>query len=729
MLSRFYKRFSVLILWVVALSFPYLVYEAHSLPSNNDIETWLPRESPVRATYEQFKRDFGVEESILIGIERQTAGDELIEAVCGRIERLPGVRRCMSPQRLQAIMAETGVADDESRARLKGLALSPDEKRCGLIVLLSDTGLKDRAGTVGDIRRELKYCRLDGNLSFLSGSPVIVAELDRLGGKQENQKFFMVTLVICLGLLWYWISDWKLSLSVLALTLWAINLTLAIFKFAGGEMNFILGALAVMVMVFTLEASIHVIHYYKASLGGKDPLGEALVLCWKPCLVSMLTTTIGLFSVSVTDILPVTQFGYASTLGAVVAVFAGIFVTPAILTVLPLAHVSETANGSVGFARLGNWLLRYARPVTVVSILIAVAGTAGLYRLETKIDPLDFLPKTGKVRTDVQRIQDDLTNVDSIEAVVDFGDSDLPFVKRMQKVRELERTICRHPAVRHTLSAASFFPEQLPESPLSLMAILSRAQSRQEDNEFIVGGQQLWRVSARVSRPHGMSLQQIHTELEEMTAGQPIHFTGIAPLLEQAQHEIFDGFWKSFASALVVIGIVMAIALRSVRTMFLAMVPNVVPLGIVFGILGWIGFPVDIGMMMTGSIALGISIDGTFHFLVRYQEQWDAGKSSGHAVRIALLTTGGPIFESIVVSSIGMLALTLSSFAPTGRFGLLMASLLMATLAGDLLLLPAILALRRGRKSETAASHSGPIVVGRARETRSAAPLTADRVA
>src|SRR5579872_7083468 len=115
MLSRFYNRFSRLILWVVAITFPYFLYEAQSLPSNNDIETWLPRESPVRATYEQFKRDFGVEETILIGVERKLADDELIEAVCGRIARLPGVRRCMSPQRLQEIMAETGVSADEAR--------------------------------------------------------------------------------------------------------------------------------------------------------------------------------------------------------------------------------------------------------------------------------------------------------------------------------------------------------------------------------------------------------------------------------------------------------------------------------------------------------------------------------------------------------------------------------------------------------------------------------------
>jgi predicted RND superfamily exporter protein len=729
MLSRFYRRYSGVILWAVALSFPYLAYEGQSIRCNNDIETWLPRESPVRARYEQFKRDFGVEETILIGFEKTIVGDELLEAVCGRIDRLPGVRRCLSPQRLETLMAETGVAEDEARPRLTGLVLSRDEKLAGLIVLLSDSGLKDRAGTVAEIRRELEYCKLDGDRSFLSGSPVIIAELDRLGGNQENRKFFLVTLVICLGLLYYWTGDWKLSLSLLGLTLWAINLTLTIFKSAGGEMNFILGALAVMVMVFTLEASIHVVHYYHASMGANDPMTEALRLCWKPCLVSMLTTTIGLFSVSVTDIVPVTQFGYASTLGAVVAIFAGIFVTPAILTVLPVGQACEEAEGSIGFARLGNWLLRHSRRVAAFSTVLAVTATWGLYYLETKIDPLDFLPKNGKVLADVFRIQDNLTNADSIEAVVDFGDANLPFVQRMQKVKQLERVIAGHPAVRHTLSAASFFPDQLPESPVAMMTLLSRAQARQEDNEFIVNGQQLWRISARVSPSPGMSLSAIHSQLEEMTSGERIHFTGIAPLLEQAQHEIFDGFWKSFASAFVVIGIVMAIALRSVRLMMLAMIPNLVPLGIVFGILGWIGLPVDIGMMMTGSIALGISIDGTFHFLVRYLEQWDAGKSSGHAVRIALLTTGGPIFESIVVSSIGMLALTLSSFGPTGRFGLLMASLLMATLAGDLLLLPAILALRTGRKTDSSAHLTGPIVVGRPREVRTSAGLAADRVA
>ncbi|MSR56271.1 MAG: RND transporter [Planctomycetaceae bacterium] len=728
MLSRFYKRYSTALLWFVVLSTPYLFIEADSVPANNNIETWLPQDSPVRATYEQFKRDFGVEEVILIGVERSAADDTLVESICGRLDRLPGVRCCWSPDRLQTMMGEMGVSRETAHERLKGLAFSTDDKLLGVVVLLSNAGIRDRAGTVNDIRRELDYCRMQGDQICLSGGPVLITELDRLGGLAENQKFFIVTLLLCAGLLYYWTKDWKLSLSVLGLTIWAINLTLTIFKFCGGEMNFILGALSVMVMVFTLEAAIHVIHYYKASLGKEDPLGEALRLCWKPCLVSMLTTTIGLFSVSVTDILPVTHFGYASTLGAVVAIVVGIALTPALLTVLPPVEVETVGENGLGFGRLANWLLGHHKVVTVAALGLAIVGFLGLARIKTKIDPLDFLPKDGKVLADVHRIQNELTNLDSIEAVIDFGDSDLPFAARLSRVRELEQTIRRNPAVRHTLSAASFFPDELPENPLALVSLLQRAESKKSNNDFLVGEQQLWRISSRINVPAGKTLNEVHRDLERQTAGQPIHFTGIAPLLEQAQREIFDGFWKSFAAAFIVIGVVMAIALRSVKIMLLAMIPNLVPLGIVFGTLGWIGFPVDIGMMMTGSIALGISIDGTFHFLVRYLEQTAEGRSNAHAVRVALITTGGPIFESIVVSSIGMLALALSSFAPTVRFGVLMATLLMATLAGDLLLLPALLAWRRVRRPGTAEDLQ-PTAPGRLRSVRPARSLAADRVA
>ncbi|MFN7806344.1 MAG: efflux RND transporter permease subunit [Planctomycetaceae bacterium] len=691
MLSRFYKNSSRTILWLLALSFPFIHWQAQSIRSNNDIETWLPVESPVRSAYEQFKRDFGVEEMVMIGLETQRVSEQQIEALCGRLDRLPGVRQCWSPGRLRTTMTEMGVPEEQITQRLRGLAESDDGHLAGVAVLLSATGLKDRAGTVRDVEAELKYSGLFGPHTALSGGPVVITEMDRLGGKKENTKFFLITLVICLLLLRHWVNDWKLAFSVLALTIWTIDFTLAVFKWCGGEMNFILGALSVMVMVFTLEASIHVIHYFRESKHSADTLGAALTLCWRPCLISLMTTAVGLFSVSVTDIVPVTQFGYAAALGAVIAMAGGLTITPAILVVLPQQTGEADADEGLIFAQLAHWLLPRHRQVTAAFFVAGAVGLLGLNWLETKIEPLDFLPQNSQVVTDVNRIREHLTSLDSIEGVVEFSDPAQPFTERLEVVRRLEKKLAAHSAVRHVMSATMFFPDPLPENPMKLLPILQKAQSQSSTSEFVVDGQRAWRISARVECPEGKNLSQVYDELNALVEGEPLRLTGLAPLIEQAQHEMLNGFWKSFTSAFLVIGLVMTLALRSVRITLLAMVPNVLPMGIIFGLLGWMRFPVDIGMMMTGSIALGISIDGTFHMLVRYRDQLKTGMSNLESVRVALVATGGPIFESIVVSSIGMLALAMSSFAPTYRFGLLMAVLLLATLVGDLLLLPALL--------------------------------------
>lgn len=131
------------------------------------------------------------------------------------------------------------------------------------------------------------------------------------------------------------------------------------------------------------------------------------------------------------------------------------------------------------------------------------------------------------------------------------------------------------------------------------------------------------------------------------------------------------------------------------------MVPNLTPICIVFGLLGWYQIPIDIGIMMTASIALGIAVDGTFHFLVRYQSQYRINHNSAESSRDALLITGEPIFTAAVITGTGMMALTLSNFAPTARFGYMMTSLLVAALVGDLVLLPCLLALRPQKSKES----------------------------
>jgi len=727
MLSKFYQKHSLKLLGLAVLTFPLLLIEARSLPSNNDIETWLPRESEVRSNYLEFKRDFGVEELIVVGLENSSKDDALVEAIAARLEQLPTVRTCWSPSRLEAVMTDFGVSQEQAVERLRGLALSQDGSLVGLICLLSEEGFADRAQAVKEVQGVLDYCQLGEEEARLAGAPVIVTELDRLGSEENNRKFFYTTLVICLTLLCYTTRHWALSLSLLGLTVWAINLTLAVIHWAGGEMNFILGALPVMVMVFTLAVAIHFIHYYQAASGNDDPLGDAFKLAWKPCCLATLTTTIGLISLAVSDIRPVNQFGYAAAWGSVAAMLTGLGLTPALMTIWPLKRdVHLRANST--FTRLGDWIVLHSKPVSLITVLLVMATCVGIFHLQTKIDPLDFLPQNSKILTDTRRIEEKLTNLDSVEAIVEFNDPAMPFTERLEQIRQIESVIARHPAVRHTMSIASFFPEELPQNPFVLGRLLKKAQARQDANEYIADGERQCRISARISIANGQSQQEIFEDLEKAAAHLPVRFTGIAPMLDQAQKEIFSGFSESFLLAFVIITLVMVVSLRSLKTALVAMIPNLTPICIVFGLLGWIGMPVDIGMMMSGSIALGIAVDGTFHFLICYQTLYDRGMPSVLASRTALLSTGAPIFKAALISSLGMLALTLSSFTPTARFGYLMCALLIAALIGDLVLLPSLLSLRprKSRKNRTpSVPMAGPHLVKKPAEV----DIVTDRVA
>lgn len=701
MISRFYQSCGRSLLIGIAITFPFLFWEAESIPCNNDIEAWLPHNSPIRATYEDFKQEFGGEEFVMIGLDHRSVDDPLVEALAARLEQTPQIRRCLTHARLAQLMREQAVPEADIDARIRGLTLSADGQMLGVVALLSDEGLAHRAETVETVREQLAYCQFRDGEVLLAGVPVVVTELDRLGSMRENEKFFAMTLLVSVVLLYWFVRDWRLTLAVSGLTIWGIQLTQAILKWSGGEMNFILSALPAMVMVFALAIAIHVLHYYRlelatsARLGNcpqNDPLQRAIHAAWRPCCLATVTTVIGLLSLTTSDIGPVRDFGMAAALGSVVALIVGLGLTPAVMILWPPTNSGPERSASTWPLRAGCWIVRHSRAVAFTSLAVVVGLGIGMLSIQSHIDPLDFLPAGSRVLSDTLRIDRELTNVESVEAIVDFGTEEVSFVEKLDKVHAIEQELAAHPAVRHTLSLASFFPREFPDSALETARLLGDAAGRSGSEDYLSRGQRFWRITVRLGQLTETEKSVVLQELEASIADVDMTLTGITPLLAHAQIDIFDGFWESFATALLIITLVMIVSLRSFWLALLAMIPNITPVAIIFGILGWTRTPVDIGTMMTASIALGIAVDGTFHFLVHYQRRLRRLPDRRRATLWALLQTGAPIFSAAAVASIGMLALMLSSFKPTANFGMYMALLLTAAVFGDLCLLPAILA-------------------------------------
>lgn len=698
MWSQFYRTHSRKLMWFLVITFPILYIESNSMPSNNDIETWLPDNQEVREDYNRFKLDFGAEEIIIVALPAAMEQSGLVDSLATRIAELPGVSKCYSRRQLSSAMTEMEIAPAEINQRLRGLCVSKDGTMLALMTILSAEGTANRAQLVEDLRGELAYCQLEDDEYHLSGAPIIVTELDRLGGKDEASKFFMLTMLISLFLLYYTLKDWKLTFGILGQTLWAIELSGAIIKWSGGEANFILGALSIMVMVFTLAASIHLTHYFR-HCHGEDRLGRALKMAWKPCFLAMLTTAIGLASLMVSEMAPVRQFGFGAALGAIVSLLVGFGVTPAMLTLYPLPDEVDQGH-DYRLSRFAFWVVDHSRSVVVATLVLILACGLGLKTLNSRINALDFLPQEGKVIQDTKLLEEKFASTSSIEAVVDFGGLDMPFADKLSHIQQVCTTLEDHPSIEYAVSAATFLPKQLPTDAFEAAALLNRAQQSQGDNGFTSRGNRLWRISARFSENLEQSDKQTIDELVTATESEiPIRFTGMEILLEHAQRQIFTGFWESFATAFLIITTVMVISLRSVKAGLIAMIPNLTPVCIVFGLLGWAGVPVEIGTMMTGSIALGLAVDGTFHYLVRYKDSCESGDCSTRAARRALLMTGGAILNASIITAVGMTALGLSSFAPTARFGFMMTALMLAAVVGDLILLPALLSLRTQKRS------------------------------
>ncbi len=186
-------------------------------------------------------------------------------------------------------------------------------------------------------------------------------------------------------------------------------------------------------------------------------------------------------------------------------------------------------------------------------------------------------------------------------------------------------------------------------------------------------------------------------------------YTGIIPIVYKAQRALLTSLIQSIGLAFVMITVVMMLLLRdwnrpfgkgnrlNVRGGLLAMIPNVFPVVVVFGFMAYRGIKVDIGSMMTASVAMGVAVDDTIHFLNWYRGALARGLDRLSAIRVAYARVATAMTQTTLIAGLGLSAFAMSTFTPTQRFGTLMLFLLAAALIGDLIVLPAILASPLGK--------------------------------
>ena len=750
MKQPFFARRSFTILLVATFLLPFVFMGTRrALQSNcNDIKQWLPDGFKETADHKWFQAHFPLEQFVLVSWDGCTLDDPRLELMARKLvppddTQLPDgetrqFKKVLTGNRL--IEELEARYEDLSRnkilKRLEGSLIGKDHFRTCLVVTLDHSvkGLKLRALLEG-IRQTAEDCAIPRAALRMGGPPVDNSAID-VEGERTLFRLAGLSAIIGLGISWLCFRSVRLTSMIFFCAILAAGVALAIIYFSGGQVDAIMLTMPSLVYVLALSGAIHIVNYYHDAIRDRGLEGaptRALGHGWKPCTIATITTALGLGSLCTSQLIPIANFGWYSATGVLATLALLFLLLPAFLSVWPSRQYAEEAAASKargdkhesvfvrGWCRIGETVIRHNGLIAVGSIVVMGVFALGALRIETSVKLMKLFSPEAEIIKHYEWLEDYLGPLVPMEVVLRIDDEKckLSFVERMRLAARVEHSIEQLDDVGGALSAATLAPDLSPTKSKSGLPGFNSRQirdgivnkrletHRKEFRDYLTvdeeAGEELWRVSARVwaltDLDYGLFVDDIKQQVEPVLAayrkagveGIDATYTGVVPLVYKAQHELMRGLFTSLELAFVLIAVVMMLVLRSFSAGLISMIPNLFPVVIIFGMMGWLGILVDVGSMMTASVALGVAVDDTIHYLTWFRHGLDEGLDRKGAAMLAYKRCATAMTQTTLIAGLGLAAFAFSTFTPTQRFGYLMLTLLMAALVGDLIFLPAML--------------------------------------
>ncbi|MDY0165130.1 MAG: MMPL family transporter [Thermoguttaceae bacterium] len=667
------------------------------------------------------------------------------------------------------------LSDEEVLTRLEGTIIGEDHSKTCLVVTLTDAAagkqlrptleiirdlarqcdieppVPERTSSLlvygieafGGFLRELVHGRAptEGGIR-LGGPPVDNVAID-IEGERTLMRLAGLSLLIGVGVTWLCFHSVRLTVIAIFTSLLATGTSMASVFFSGETCDAILLTMPSLIYVLAISSAIHIINYYHDSIrehGLERAPERALAHAWLPCFLAAFTTALGLISLRVSHVIPISKFGLYSAWG-VLATLAWVFLfVPACLHFFPSRNIAAQAAKKgpeeledtriLRFWRVvGRFIIRRNGWVTAGCMALMVFLAVGITRIQTSVKLMKMFSSDAPIIADYAWLEEHLGPLVPMELVlrVDNQKCQLNMVERMRLAQHIEHTLEELPDIGGALSAATFAPDITPDrAKRGVMDIIVNRQrtrdqvlskrlnqNRERFREYLTvddgTGEELWRITGRVAAltdlDYGLFVDDIKANVEPLLAayreagveGIDVTYTGLVPLVYKTQHELMTGLFQSLAQAFLLIALTMMLLLRSPSAGFISMVPNLFPVVVIFGVMGWMGILVDVGSMMTASVALGVAVDDTIHYLTWFRRGLDQGLDRRNAILAAYERCATAMTQTTFISGLGLAAFAFSTFTPTQRFGMLMLTLLFAALVGDLIFLPAVLSGPFGR--------------------------------
>jgi predicted RND superfamily exporter protein len=717
----------VLIFMVITMVFGWRIPKISFRTSTYDM---VVDSLPETARYNTFKEVFGSDEIIRLVIRTEgiftPRNFHVVEEMSDAIVKLPGVKRVISLPVIKKAVEMSGKWELQKFKEIiqpvslfKKNLISDDQKTTILTVVLNFDADKERV--IRDIQAQIDNTP-KSVAAYQIGMPLVSQAMARYT-ENDFKRLPPLTLLLVAVLLWFIFRNISVIIVVLATVVSALTWTIGLM----GWLQVPLSMMTMVVPVFLIAVGtaycMHVISTYLACIQHASSRHQAVLESYQriflPTILTVLTTAIGLTSLLVNRIPAIHEFALLSCFGLFSLLLILLTAFPAALVLVPQPKLRSTqrANGGDRFDQLLDLIVRLNlkhRKIVLVSIGgMVLLGLAGVFFIRVETNPIGFFKAHTTISRHFHDIYQDLSGSFPINVIMDGGKDD--FFEDPQNIvfiSKLQHYLETLPGVDKTVSFADYMqlvnyatnrydPDyyMLPEKGFEVRMLINSYKTMLGDDMLTRFMNPTFSKANILLLTHISSsrdflsikdtiLSHVKTEFPEVPDWE---VTGFGMVAAASSHLLTWGQVKSFSLTMVFIFVIMLILFLSIRVGLIAVLPNAFPIIINFGIMGWFGIHLSMVTSLIASIAIGLAVDDTIHYLYRYNREFKKDLDKDRSLRDSIMHVGRPVLFTTISIGLGFAVLLFSSFKPTSIFGLLMVITMLAAVIGDLLILPALM--------------------------------------
>lgn len=502
----------------------------------------------------------------------------------------------------------------------------------------------------------------------------------------------------------------------------SIIFTLGIMKITGKYLDLMTTLLPTILFVVGMSDAVHILNRYIEELRNGLPKLKAIKVTFKEVglatFLTSLTTAVGFLTLIVIRIVPVKEFGIYSAIGVMIAYLIAITLLPALLSLIKKPKISAKNINQLFWDKWLKmsfvWTLRNSKKIIVSYVLLLLVSFVGIGFLKIDYKLLEDLSEKNPLQQDFRFFEKAYSGIRPFEMAVSLKDTSLSFfdyevIKTLEQIENhlytayevsfLVSPVAVVKSLNKALNNGNSSYYKIPENEKAYKKITKALQNhrlKKELKTLVSEEKNIARFTgkmddvgsykvAKLNQNFDIFFQSLNTNLIDYK------MTGTALLVDKNNGFLATNMAMGLGIAFLLIALIMGILFRSIKMAIISLIPNIIPLLFIAGIMGFTGTTINMSTSIIFTIAFGIAVDDTIHFLSKYKIQLTKRKTSIYALKRTYLSTGKAIILTSLILCGGFVSLIFSDFKSTFLIGLYITITLLMAVVTDLTLLPILL--------------------------------------